>query len=209
MKIDKVPLEIFDGREGDDDFYDDLEIFLSKGIKFHKDIVIKALSWPTEEDIDEKLEKWVEGKSKKWISERTNALRIIYFIAKECVIKRLKEDEIRKELKKLYFSSKFIDFFIIELRKSKKNLADFLSDVIPSCGKLDNLQWRIDVGKYAMTGKKIDEPTAILKMRVDADKEQKQDILLEFTIPELTSLLRTLRLIQEEMLSIKRGIKNV
>jgi len=206
MQDQNETLVFFKGRKTPDDFLNDVESFLSLGNELCEKIIQNAIAWYPKRNIDAEVERWLSGKTDEEKEKIGSALDLQIFLLRSAIINRLKEQDLRKELKKISYPDQVIEIFVREFLGHNSELITEMTRLAPEIiPTISNLLWRIDSVKMNMLSEENNEPTALLKMTFSDRKTE--DIVVELDYRALCYIIETLSLIKQEMEKYRKKLQ--
>lgn len=200
-------LKLFDGQEAPDKFWSDIQILLKLTESARRNFIKKVMRIYGQRDSSLKWEEWISKKSEKQRNQYKRAIRILLFIL-QCGIRNKFTDELfSDDLKNMGFNSKDVKFFLSELEKNRDDIRLKTARVdIPIIPELISFRWRVDLKKSTQYQNEINEGRAIILLSVSKSSEDTDEIIFELSSEELESFIRTLKIVEEEL--IQTGRKN-
>lgn len=194
--------DIFEGRKVPSSFVSHLELFLSLDETTKQQVVNKVFELLDKKGANTELEMWLKEKDEDQRIHLLNSYKLVYFIITSAFLKRYTREKFTALLKDLGFEPSFVEFILAEQGKHSESLKEAVKEAeIELFPKIGDISWRIDIIKKSIYFSDANEISILIKL-ILTDNENKE-IVLDLTLEEIQSLLRTLTQIQEEAVSIK------
>jgi hypothetical protein len=203
-KMTRHSLFVLRGGEGSLGFWEDVEVLNSLDPATQVELIEKTFKWFGVKDIEKEWDEWLKGVDDKEKTRRKSAIRVLLYLSKENLSRRIPNERIESDLKAIGLSDHTVEKYI-ELQKQYEK--DFVAALSARFNKtfasmVSTVNWRVD--RILTTPYETDMADLVLFLRIGYETQNDETLweVFEFREPGLESFIETLN---QALDALKKG----